>query len=451
MRVSRFVLAACVSPIVAAPALLACGSNDATTTTSTTTTGAAGGAAATTTTSAATTTGVGGAGQGGGGPSDVYPAPHPAAPQVATNGGPVIASPKLVPIFFAGDDPSFVSQLTDFNDKVGATAYWTATTSEYGVGPAVSLGAVQLTETAPAMIDDATIQSWLAAKLEADPLTLPAAAADNVYVLYYPAGTTISLGGGQGGAQLSCQAFGGYHGDFKLDAAHNNQAVSYAVVPRCTTFGNLTGIDAITGTTSHEIIEAVTDPLPTSSPAYGQVDDQHLYWMRVLGGGETGDMCAQFPDVFTQFAELPYTVQRTWSNKAAAKGDDPCVPPLPSDVYFNAAPVLPDDVATTFFGQPVTLKGVNIPVNGTKTIDVDLFSDADTGAPFSVAAEDFAGLVGQTPHLAFSFDKSQGKNGEVLHLSITVNSTGKNKTASFLLKSTLAGKEHLWIGLVGSP
>jgi hypothetical protein len=450
MRLSRLVLAAGLSSL-ATPALLACGSGDATTTTTSTTgSGAAGGAGST----SATTGQTGGAGGGattGSGPSDIYPAPHPEAPQVTSPGGPVIATPKLVPVFFAGDDPAIVTALTDFADEVGATAYWTATTSEYGVGPAVSLGAVQLTDTAPAMIDDATIQTWLAGKLEQSPSDLPAAASDNVYVLYYPAGTTISLGGGGGGAQLSCQAFGGYHGDFQLDAAHNNQHVSYAVVPRCASFGNLSGIDALTGTSSHEIIEAVTDPLPTSTPAFDQVDTPHLYWERVLGGGETGDMCAQFPDAFTKFAELAYTVQRTWSNKAAAQGGDPCVPTIPGKVYFNAAPVLSDDVSTTFFGQPVKMKGVNIPVGSSKAIDVDLFSTADTGAPFTVSAVDFASALGQPAHLAFSFDKTQGKNGEVLHLTIQVNSTGKNKTASFLLKSTLGAEEHLWIGLVGSP
>jgi hypothetical protein len=38
-----------------------------------------------------------------------------------------------------------------------------------------------------------------------------------------------------------------------------------------------------------------------------------------------------------------------------------------------------------------------------------------------------------------------------LHLTITVNSTGKNKTASYILESTLGSQRNIWIGIVGSP
>ena len=80
-----------------------------------------------------------------------------------------------------------------------------------------------------------------------------------------------------------------------------------------------------------------------TSPAYPLTDDAHIYWVRALGGGETSDLCAQDPESFTEFDELPYVVQRSWSNKAASAGHDPCVPQLQGDVYFNAAPVMNDD------------------------------------------------------------------------------------------------------------
>src|SRR5690349_4223721 len=74
-------------------------SNNTSSSTSSTTGTSAGGsgeAGATTTVTASTGTGIGD-------PSDMYPAPHPTAPQVVTFGGPVLANPKIVPIVFSSD------------------------------------------------------------------------------------------------------------------------------------------------------------------------------------------------------------------------------------------------------------------------------------------------------------------------------------------------------------
>ena len=81
-------------------------------------------------------------------------------------------------------------------------------------------------------------------------------------------------------------------------------------------------------------------------------------------------------------------MQRTWSNKAAPAGHDPCVPALPGEVYFNAAPVLNDNITVDVIGQTSRCKGVKIAVGETKTIEIDLFSDAATGGPWTVAVQD---------------------------------------------------------------
>jgi hypothetical protein len=198
--------------------------------------------------------------------------------------------------------------------------------------------------------------------------------------------------------------------------------------------------------------EAATDPLPMSSqPSYAQVDDAHIYWMRLLGGGEVGDMCAQFPSAFTTFSELPYTVQRIWSNAAAKAGHDPCQPALPGEVYFNAAPVLSDTISTTYFGQPVTVKGVHIPVGQSKTIPLELYSDAPTSGPWKVSVADAASAFGgATALLSLSLDKNTGVNGEKLNLTIKVMAAGKHGTETFIVQSSLGGQQNLWFGLVGS-
>jgi hypothetical protein len=383
-------------------------------------------------------------------PSNVYPAPHPAPPYVETYGGPVLASPRIVPVFFSNDDPTMVTELKDFVSKVGATKYWAANTTEYGVGPATGAPPVDLTEAAPAKIDDTQVQSWLAGKLNGDDPAWPATDENTVYVLHYPAGTTITADDGMGGLAKSCQSFGGYHSNITLDDAHGAQNVAYAVVPRCGNFDMFTGIDAVTGAESHELLEAVTDPYPQVNPAYGSCDEAHLYWLFALGGGETGDMCAQLPGAFNQFDELPYVVQRSWSNQSANAGHDPCVPALPGSVYFNAAPVLSDDITVNYQGQPLHMKGVKIPVGETKTIEVDLFSEADTGGPWNVQVVDYGSFTGQPSTLDLSLDRDSGQNGEKLHLTITATDASPYKFAPFFLISEQNGQQNFWIGMVGN-
>jgi hypothetical protein len=417
-------------------------------TTGTTGSGGAGGAGSTTvtTTTSNATTGTGGAGANNGMPSDVYPAKHSKPPSVVSYNGPVLASPKIVPVFFADYDATLAGQVADFDSKVGATQYWAANVTEYGVGPATSAAAIMLTETAPPSTDDMGIQTWLAGKLNGDDPAWPAADANTLYSLHYPESTTITSGN-----TSSCVDFGGYHSNINLDAAHGSLAVAYAVIPSCSNFDMMTLEDATTATESHELVEAVTDPYPMTTPAYTTVDDGHFYWTRILGGGEIGDMCAQFASSYTVFPELPgYLVQRSWSNVAANAGHDPCVPALPGSVYFNTAPVLPDTITASMFGQMVSLKGVKIPVGTSKVVELDLFSEAKTSGPWTVTVKDGAAAFGGKALLDFSLDKDSGVNGEKLNLTITVNTAGKHGTETFIIDSQLGTQKTVWIGIVGS-
>lgn len=368
-------------------------------------------------------------------------------PRVVTSGGAVLKAPKFVPVFFANGNATQNMSVADFVKKVGATNYWAAAVSEYGVGPGTGTDPVQLlaADNPPSTIDDNAIQTWLAGKLNANDPAFPTPDENTIYALFYPASTTITLQNSQ-----SCQSFGGYHNDLTLDGAHSNMSVAYAVLPDCGQFGNQSGLDALTGTTSHEFMEAATDPFPSNDPAYSQVDDAHLYWETFLGGGEDGDMCAQFQSSFTKFAELPYTVQRGWSNKAVKAGHDPCVPSLPGDVYFNSYPVLNDNVPYSFGGpQSVNVKGVKIPANQSGTVELDLYSDGPTG-PWTVSATDLAAARGQSPQLKFAFDKTQGQNGDKIMMTITVVAASTRNRETFIVSSKLNGKSHIWLGVVGN-
>lgn len=365
-------------------------------------------------------------------PNTNYPAFKVDAPQVETGGGPQLKNAEIVPVFFPND--GFQTQILDFLGKLGTSTYWGPPTKEYGVGTPTLKPPVNLMEAAPSVTSDMQIQSWLATKLTAG--DLPPPNANTLYMLYYPASTSISDGQGK-----SCQSFGGYHNSITW----KNQDVAYAVMPRCSNFGPLTGINVVTGTSSHEIVEAVTDPYPQSNPGYAQVDQNHIIWMFALGGGETGDMCAQFKNSFFKPNDIGYSVQRCWSNKAAKAGHNPCVPD-DGTPYFNTFPVLSDTVTV---GGQITTKAVKIPVGQSKTIELDLFSDAPT-ADWYVDAIDTASQQGQAPQLSFSFDKQTGNNGDKLMLTIKVLKASQYNAEAFFLTSSAGTQENMWVGLVSN-
>ena len=109
---------------------------------------------------------------------------------------------------------------------------------------------------------------------------------DRLYFVYLDPGIVSIMGGGK-----SCQSYCGYHS--------NAGSTYYAVMPYPTCSGCLGGMnaqDALTGTSSHELCEAITDPVPGT----GWYDDVN---------GEIGDICAW------NFRKISgHTVQLEWSN-----------------------------------------------------------------------------------------------------------------------------------------
>jgi hypothetical protein len=137
-------------------------------------------------------------------------------------------------------------------------------------------------------VNDTTIQSELQSAIASN-RAFPQPDANTLYFVFMPEGVKVVQGG-----SASCQAFCGYHNDI-------NSQIFYAVMPYpgcagCT--GGLQPFDALTSTSSHELCEAITDPIP----GQGWYDDSN---------GEIGDICAWKTKKVGQ-----YTVQLEWSNKA---------------------------------------------------------------------------------------------------------------------------------------
>jgi hypothetical protein len=156
------------------------------------------------------------------------------------------------------------------------------------IGQGSRTGSVILSTDPPSAIADADVQKLIQQEISNDS-AVPQPTPNSLYFVYLPPGVTISLDG-----SASCSNFCGYHSDV-------GGSIFYAVMPYpdcagCT--GARAVTNALTSTSSHELCEAITDPVP----GQGWYDDQN---------GEIGDICAW------KTKQLgAYTVQLEWSNKA---------------------------------------------------------------------------------------------------------------------------------------
>jgi hypothetical protein len=222
-----------------------------------------------------------------------------ADPQLTYRGGPLLTAVEVFTVFWGAwwqgsDGTTLADQLNGFFDVV-LTSQLIDQLGEYSVsgqtiGHGSRIGTTTITEPAlGTTVSDAQIQQALAELVGAE--TLPGPNANTLYFVYLPPNVMVTQGGSS-----SCQAFCGYHNATGAD-------VFYAVMPYpgCSgCAGGLALLDALTSTSSHELCEAITDPVPGD----GWYDDQN---------GEVGDICAW------QTRQLgDYTVQLEWSNQQNA-------------------------------------------------------------------------------------------------------------------------------------
>jgi len=367
--------------------------------------------------------------------ADVFvTASHPSAPTVQTSNGPVLTAPTLVVITFGGD--VLAPGVESFAQAIGASSYWSATTSEYGIGPAQYGGAVHVTAPPQTTISQPALETWLASQLDGTHSDWPAASPSTIYTVVYPLGAGIEVDG-----VAACDSSPAYHGEITVGSAQ----VPYAALNRCDGEFGLSGIDFVTAGLSHEWVEAATDPFYFTHPAYQSPAARYDDWMFATGG-ELADMCTTTNAVYFKPADLPFTVQRTWSNAAAVAGGDPCVP-APSDAYFAAAPLLSDTLEASVQGQSFSSEGVHVALGSSVTIPVALFSEAPTIAPWHVRA-----AATGAAHLTFAWDQTTGQNGDVLALTITRTADDPSYTGfdAFIITSELGARQSAWVGAVGN-
>ncbi len=202
-------------------------------------------------------------------------------------------------------------------------------------------------------------------------------------------------------------------------------------------------LDAVTSAITHELVEAVTDPKP--STGYTAIDGLDLAWALELGA-ELSDMCELVAPSWWKPPDLGYTIQRSWSNESAHAYHHPCVPIPPSDMpFFASAPAQLDLVQI----GPSQVRGTKVRVGVPRTIDVQLISDAPTSGPWTLAAADTATVRGEPKVLELSFDRDHGVNGNIVHLTINALSRPASGHMTYRIKSSLGSTYTGWWGLVG--
>lgn len=372
----------------------------------------------------------GAAGQGQAGAAGEPPEFHLDAPQVVDNHGGVLAHPKLIPVFFANESKSRRDSLIVFFEALPSSSYWSAV-SEYGVGSG-SIGTVAVLDAAPSTITDAEIQTLLADKI-AD-ASLPTTDSDSLYVLVFPRGTSVRVDN----ADVCSAVVATYHSE-------TTKHVPYVVVPPCSAQAGLSPDDSDTLMLSPVVLAATTNPRSLSAPGWTGWDSVHYFWSSVFASDIKAQCAMDAPNRGT-LVGLPNVVQRVWSNVAAARGHDPCVPvPAGLGAYFNTVPVLPD--TANVLGNKA--EAVKIAVGESRTIELKLFSDDPIPEAWTVAVVDSAELQGQAPRLSFSLDKPSGTAGETLKLTIHAL-TATPLGASFVITSTLGQVKHHWLGYVAN-
>jgi hypothetical protein len=224
------------------------------------------------------------------------PAAAAALPHLTYRGGPLLTNVEVFAIFWGAGwndatNALLVQEMNSFFEFILTSALMDQL-AEYSVpGKTIEHGSLHGTKTITTSspgksVTDAAIQQFLQTEISGG--SLPEPSTNLLYFVFLQPGTQVKQG-----TAASCKDFCGNH-----DATPTGD-IFYAVMPFPGCSGCLGGLEtlpALTSTTSHELCEAITDPIP----GQGWYDDAN---------GEIGDICA-----WKTKQVGSYTVQLEWSN-----------------------------------------------------------------------------------------------------------------------------------------
>jgi hypothetical protein len=365
-------------------------------------------------------------------------------PVAVSSGGPVLSAPRVQPIYLSGFP--YPAEMDRLLANLAASAYWKQVTSEYGVGALTVLPSDHSDIDVPSAITDAEVPGLIQSALMEHASALGPPRADTIYALFLPPSTSLSI---RGTSFCGTGAPSAFHQELDVSGV----AVPAVVIPTCGMFGastTLMGADALSPSLAHELVEAATDPLPDTAPAFDTTDPQHLVWTVAVSGGEVADLCENEVPNLIRPPDVGFPVPRVWSNAAAGGLGGPCVPVPEGDPYFTAVAHLPDMVQVRDLqGAVVDLPALVAPVGANASVEVDL--RAGTGAPSSwqVLAIEYHGAASMSGATATMPSAVVGRAGETR--TIPVLAPAKATAGTFplvILSHSSRGAVHLWVGAI---
>lgn len=208
----------------------------------------------------------------------VFSASYGAIPGLLSDhGGSVVSAAAFLPVFYNGATAAALQSGVDafVNNFSGSDPGMTVITQYSKTGNAITSTLIHIPDfvdnkPAPRRISDSGVQSYLTGLFNAASVPV---SINTIYGVYLPQGTTSTLG-----QYRSCTSYCGYHSSY----TYNGLTILYAVFPYndcsgCSLSGK-TVVDMETIVTSHEIREAITDPVNA--------------WWESSSGYEADDKCA---------------------------------------------------------------------------------------------------------------------------------------------------------------
>jgi hypothetical protein len=352
--------------------------------------------------------------------------PHPGTgsliaqrlPRVAYRGGSFLRNPRLVTITFQGDDPALVARLEHFADTITRSPWWQTVVEGYCTpsGDCIGTGQpgihVQLDALPGTTIHAVDIAALLAREAQAGRLGV--IDQNTLLLVYLPLGVTLT------DAFVPRYCAGGpraLHRALSL----GEKRVAYAVLPRCSDEA------ALTASASHEILEATTNPDPARRGFAFEQSSATLGF--TASGVEPVDPCGLIMMDQHWIQASGFTVQRAWSNRAVAQGQDPCVPAPSTSPYVALVPEQPT----------VRLRKVGDSV----TLTLRAVSDR-TVSSWAVSAIDLWGLRDHQHYVEVTLDHASVTAGETVTLTITARKQHPQELCLVGLVSKLDEASYIW-------
>ena len=286
--------------------------------------------------------------------------PHLAYP--ATGGGALIQHVKVVDVFYS---PSFKykAMLEDFYKAILQSAYFDWLTeynvTNYKIGRGSFVTSFEDTNVNPTTVKQINPETYLKGLIAAN--KVPPPDDDTMYMLYFPSGIDPTDGSGP-----SCIANGNYCAYHNSYQATGGQNVRYGVMPDmdaggCSMGCGPAGFQSFTDVSSHELIEAVTDPDGT-----GWYDDGAAANSQD-NCGEIGDICAT-GGTSEGATVAGFFVQNEWSNK------------------FKKCIAVDPNAAMNDFSLALSSSEITVPAGGSIDVTVNLTKTAGVAENIALTA-----------------------------------------------------------------